>query len=452
MSVASTSLAPLIALINVDIGYDAPYLLEGVNLKVEKGQCHCITGATGSGKSSLLQLLAGNFEHTYQGEVNFAPHCVTALVCQDPNVQVIRQTIGAEVAFALENLAVPLPQMQQQVQHALQLVGLNLALDTAIAHLSLGQKYRLMIAAQLVCNPTVLLLDEPWAQLDDAGVLELLALLTDLLKQGIAIVIVEHNSQAFASLISHAWHIHQCDLVAGYHQQQQQSIAVVTSYDEQNSPVYIDIEAFEFGFEQDKLFASLQPLTLQAGQIIALVGSNGCGKTSLLKLLAGFNPQVKSLPISVLQQQPKLGSYGANLGFLMQRPSRQLFETTVIKELEFSLSRFNLPLHNADNMLAELDLMHLRDLSPHTLSYGQQHLIALACLACMNPKVLLLDDPFAGLDNYYAAKVAQLIQMLAQQGCGLIISSHRDEQMVKADTVWRINQRLLVAETSPNKV
>lgn len=131
------------------------------------------------------------------------------------------------------------------------------------------------------------------------------------------------------------------------------------------------------------------------------------------------------LPLKVLGRRPKLGVYGAELGLLMQRPSRQLFETTVLAEMQFSLKRFELPCERAAQLLEELDLNHLAELPPHQLSYGQQHLIALASLACMRPKVLLLDDPLAGMDKHYSSKVWYLLQKLTAQGCAILLTSHR---------------------------
>lgn len=417
--------------VSFNYGSQLPLVFQEITLTIGRGQCHCVSGPTGSGKSSLINLLAGAQHRPHEGDIWRHPQLVTGLVMQDPQTQLHRQTVGAEVVFSLENLGIPAESMLPKVQHALRRVGLFLRLDTPVSTLSLGQKYRLMIASQLVCEPDLLLLDEPWAQLDDHGVSELLVVLRNLINEGMALVLVEHNATAFAEIIQYYWQLEDGHLSAGLHQTPEIFPVIAPAWRTANKcepfgKVLVQAEPFEFSFDSGHvLFTCPNGFKLYAGEIVTLVGGNGSGKTSLLKTLAGALSLKQRLPLKVLGRRPKLGVYGAELGLLMQRPSRQLFETTVLAEMQFSLKRFELPCERAAQLLEELNLNHLAKLPPHQLSYGQQHLIALASLACMRPKVLLLDDPLAGMDKHYSSKVWYLLQKLTAQGCAILLTSHR---------------------------
>ncbi|MCG9965509.1 ATP-binding cassette domain-containing protein [Shewanella cutis] len=416
--------------VSFNYGSQLAPVLQELKFSIGAGQCHCVSGPTGSGKSSLLNLLAGVQNRPHEGEIWRHSELITGLVMQDPQTQLLRQTVGAEVAFALENLGIPAENMLPKVQLALRRVGLFLRLDTPVSTLSLGQKYRLMIAAQLVCEPHLLLLDEPWAQLDDHGVSELLTVLRDLIAEGMALVLVEHNAAAFTDIINHYWQLEAGRLSAGIY-----TVRDTPMHDEptryrgsasHQGKVLVSAEAFDFCFDGcQPLFRCPQGFQLHAGEIVALVGANGSGKTSLLKSIAGILSLKLRIPLKVLGRKPKLGVYGGELGLLLQRSNRQLFETSVLTEMQFSLHRFGLPKERAEQMLAELGLMMLAEQSPHKLSYGQQHLIALASLACLQPKVLLLDDPLAGMDKHYYGKVWYLLKRLSAQGCAILMSSHR---------------------------
>ena len=152
------------------------------------------------------------------------------------------------------------------------------------------------------------------------------------------------------------------------------------------------------------------------------------------------------LPLKVLGRKPKLGVYGAELGLLLQRPSRQLFETNVLAEMQFSLNRFELPTARAEQMLLDLELSALAEQSPHKLSYGQQHLIALASLASLQPKVLLLDDPLAGMDKEYYRKVWFLLKRLSAQGSAILMTSHRLVEHSAVSRQLSLRQGLLAEE------
>ncbi|WP_299796845.1 ATP-binding cassette domain-containing protein [uncultured Shewanella sp.] len=424
---------------------DSDLVLNEVSLSIQEGECHCISGPTGSGKSSILNLIMGCLSRPFEGELHVAEDVVLGLVMQDPNVQFIRQSVGAEIAFALENLAVPYDLMVGRVQGALRRVGLYVSLDTPIEQLSLGQKYRLMIAAQLVYEPNVILLDEPWAQLDDTGVEELMSVLRRLKADNVSIVLVEHNPGVFDDVVDHFWQLQNGKLSPGCFQ-----CASIPFTQAVCAPIgrsLLSLQPFDFCFEdQSPLFVCHEHLQLFEGEIVTLIGDNGAGKSSLLKSIAGIQSKVKGLPLKVLGKQPKLGVFGAELGLLLQRPNRQLFENTVLEEMQFSLKRFGLPLENADRVLAEMEMEDLRSHSPHTLSYGQQHLVALASLASMKPKIMLLDDPLAGLDQAFYCRVWQLLLRLSRQGTAILLSSHRLMSHMPVTRSWHLSGGLLHGE------
>lgn len=437
----------LLCLTNLSFRYgsDHSFILDEVNLSIGAGECHCINGPTGSGKSTLLNVIMGTLFRPYEGQILASEGLAIGLVMQDPHAQFIRQSVGAEVAFALENLAVPSELMLDKVQCALRRVGLFVSLDTSIETLSLGQKYRLMIAAQLVFNPNILLLDEPWAQLDDLGVSELISVLQGLKSTGVSIILVEHNPDVFSDLVDQFWLLDKGKLESG--RSKQDSIQFAYSPACQIGKSYLEIEPLSYQFaNHEPLFVCSEHLQLFSGEIVALVGDNGTGKSSLLKSLAGMQPQSSALPLSVLGRKPKLGIYGSELGLLFQRPCRQLFEMTVLEELQFSLKRFDLPLENADQALQEMDLKHLSSHSPHTLSYGQQHLVALASISAYRPKVLLLDDPFAGLDQLYTCRVWQQLIALSQRGTAILLTSHRRLPHTPVSRYWNLKNGELLAE------
>lgn len=424
---------------------DEALILQEVNLQVNRGECLCISGPTGSGKSTLIKLIMGALSRPFEGEFHVADNLILGLVMQDPNVQFIRQSVGAEIAFALENLCVPTELMRAKVLSALRKVGLFVSLDMPIEQLSLGQKYRVMIASQLVSKPDILLLDEPWAQLDNAGVEELLLVLSELKEDGVAIVLVDHNPKAFINVVDHYYFIKAGELIAG--------CPTPISVDNiQAGPVQFDtsvmqIKPFEFRFNnQDPLFKSVHPLKLYSGEIVSLVGDNGTGKSSFLKSLAGIQSDINELPLMVLGKRAKVGAFGADLGLLLQRPNRQLFEISVLEEVQFSLKRFELPLLWAEQLLNDLGLSHLKDHSPHILSYGQQHMVALASLAAIKPKVLLLDDPFAGLDGEYFNRAWLLLTKLSRDGCAILLTGHRQMLTLPVTRHWQILDGVLCSD------
>jgi energy-coupling factor transport system ATP-binding protein len=193
-------------------------VINGVSLRVEPGEFVLILGPSGCGKSTLLNVLNGTIPHTLRGELgghavvcgksvpdtkvtNFATE--VGMVFQDPEAQIINTRVRDEVCFGLENLCRPADEIMARQAEALAYVGLPDAGDLSIFDMSGGQKQRVSIAAVLAARPRLLVLDEPTANLDPAGMAEVFAVLHRLNREfNTTIVMVEHRVDELADRVS----------------------------------------------------------------------------------------------------------------------------------------------------------------------------------------------------------------------------------------------------------
>ncbi|ADN75217.1 ABC transporter related protein [Ferrimonas balearica DSM 9799] len=383
-----------------------------ISFTLAPGEVMILSGPTGSGKSTLLLQIADLLESP-SGQITRPPRI--GLVMQDPALQLMRERIGPEVALWLEHLAVPPAQMRPRIETALAQVGLKLPLDTPVAQLSQGQKYRLLLAAQLVAEPNLLLLDEPWAQLDPEALAVVLDTLDSLRQKGVSMVIAEHHAEAFARLNPRHYPLGHTE--------------PVTLVRWPQLPRGHNVLALEDALlrTDDTALLVLPRLALRAGECVTLSGANGSGKSSLLQALAGLEHRLEG-EVSVLGRRPgQRGKRGAagRIGCLLQRPDRQLFAATVAEEIGFSLRRSGQSLNEVSHWLDTLGLGHLAQRSPLHLSYGQQHQLALLAQLAAKPDLLLLDDPLAGLDANAQTRLWELLITQCQRGMAIVIASHR---------------------------
>jgi energy-coupling factor transport system ATP-binding protein len=391
-----------------------------MDLSVAAGECVLISGPTGSGKSTLLQVLAG-MQPTARGVRRAEGRC--GLVLQDPELQLMREHVGPEVALLLEHLCVSPGEMRPRVRRALERVGLNLDLDQRVEELSQGQRYRLLMAAQLVAEPDVLLLDEPWAQLDPEALTVLLGVIEDLRERGIAAVITDHHWQAFAELADRHLRLGSDGLESATDDTEPVVDLGLPPEGNGVGEQVLASGAFELLDHEGSPLLVGEGFELRAGETVSLVGPNGSGKSTLLHALAGLGRRYRG-DVEVLGRGPMPDQRG-DLGYLLQQPTAQLFAPTVDEEIGFSLHRFHKPPAWGREMMYGLELAELAERSPLTLSYGQQQLVALAGWACVRPRLLLLDDPFAGLDPHRTQQVGRLLNDLVGRGCALIVANHR---------------------------
>lgn len=424
-------------------------VLDGIDLRIEPAQCHVLSGPTGSGKTTLA-LAAGDLlpAGECQGEVRRSGHPRIGMVLQNPETQLLTTTVGAEVAFGLENLCVAPEQMRGRVMAALAATGLARPLDFAAERLSMGQKYRLLLAASLVMEPDLLILDEPTAQLDPAGRRELVAAIARLKETGVAFLVCEHHPERLADVADSHWELSDTGRLrappppraddadspweekaiapAAAATEDPPAVAAAPAATEDPPPIAARDLVGE-GAAGEALWGGLT-LSVGRGECAAISGPNGAGKTTLLRCLAGFAAPAQG-ELRVLGRVPRTADLRGRVGCLHQDPAKQIFESTVFEEVAFSRRRLGRhPQTLEAGVQAALDRCGLAALaghSPHKLSYGQTHLVGLASVLAHEPELLLLDDPLAGLDPARAHRLLGLLRELARErGTAVVWTTH----------------------------
>jgi energy-coupling factor transport system ATP-binding protein len=334
------------------------------------------------------------------------------------------------VAFGLENLAVEPSIMPNRVTAAMKAVGLQKPLEFPVDKLSMGQKYRLIVASLLVIEARLLILDEPGAQLDPDGLHHVRDVLKQLKKAGFTIVLCEHRPDPLLEIIDEFWQLtSDGHLIKGRWSGTGRKIFESRlPASKQHNDTLLRVEGLSFQDLQGHLLWENVNLAVRHGERVAITGLNGSGKTTLLRCLAGFlTPHSGSVTIAGDTPEPK--KLRGRLGLLFQNPEKQLFENTVHDEVTFPLKRQGLPSNEitgrVESTLAELGIAELAQASPHMLSYGQKRLVALASVLAPRPEILLLDDPLAGLDGIRSMETLHLLRRWSEKyEMALLWTSH----------------------------
>ncbi len=419
--------------------------LAGVSFSVQAGECVCVTGHSGCGKSTLLLAirallhdgsLTGGIQIDLPGDLAASHRDGVGIVFQNAETQILCTTVAEEVAFGPENLCVPAEQIGGRIARSLAAVQLTGFEQRNVERMSAGQKHRLAIASVLSMNPCLLLLDEPTSQLDGASKTELVQVLGELKRNGYTLLIAEHNLEPFAELIDRYLLMEKGRVVA-----ESRQVPVVFGKPELYSPSplplqsaagrvpAIDIDRLCLSYPDQGMVLRDFSLRVAAGERIHLFGRNGSGKSSLLRCLAGVTrPDSGTIRLAGVQVRGQKGLAGT-VGYLFQNPQRQLFENTVQEEVAFSLKRLRLPDDQARQLvkkaLVACEADHLRHRLPLSLSFGEQHRVALASVLAPQPRLLLLDEPFSGLDLGQRYRLLKILADLRDSyATTVLIASH----------------------------
>jgi energy-coupling factor transport system ATP-binding protein len=423
-----------------------------------------LLGASGAGKSTLVSALAGvlggDEEGEHSGELlieGVSPERArgrVGLVQQDPDSQVILARVGDDVAFGCENLGVPRDEIWVRVGEALDAVGLDLPLDRSTSELSGGQKQRLALAGVLAMRPGLLLLDEPTANLDPAGVAEVRdAVARSLERTGSTLVVIEHRVEVWRSLVDRVIILSpDGGILADGPTEDVLSVngealaasgvwvpefppAVPIRRPGASSEVLLRTNDLAVG--RTRAIRSGIDLELTAGVLLAITGTNGSGKSTLGLTLGGLLPPIAGAVVA----EPGLAAGAAahpiawkskqlltRIGSVFQDPEHQFLASTVRDELAIGPRALGIPApdvdERVDELLARLRLEPLARANPFTLSGGEKRRLSVGTVLATRPRVLLLDEPTFGQDSRTWQELVALLAELLDDGAAVAAITH----------------------------
>ncbi|MDA8312890.1 MAG: ATP-binding cassette domain-containing protein [Actinomycetota bacterium] len=463
------------------------WALRGLDLRVEQGERVLLLGPSGAGKSTLLQGLAGLLNAPEAGDAEGAlwvhgapvtgPDRRTGIVFQDPGSSLVMARLGDEVAFGLENRAVPSEEIWPAVRAALDAVELGYPLDHAVEHLSGGEQQRLAIADVLAVAPRLWLLDEPTSNLDPPGAALVRDTVWELLRDASStVVIVEHRVDELVDGVDRVVvlepgggvrHDGAPDEVFSRHGASLREAGVWVpgraparrGAPEKAGPPVVVADAVTVRYPAAAADALARvDLEVAGSQVTAVVGPNGSGKStlalclaSLLVPTAGAVRFVAGGPATPYARW-KPSELVRHVGTVFQEPEHQFVAATVDAELAVGAKRAQMPSDAArrrvGELLERLHLSHLAAANPFTLSGGEKRRLSVATALVADPELLVLDEPTFGQDARTWDELVDLLAAARARGSAIVTVTH-DEDLVAAlaDRVVRLAAGRVVART-----
>lgn len=418
-------------------------VLSGVSMAVPAGAFALLVGGTGSGKSTLLSLAkpqispAGDRAGQVRvfgrsvDDLDGAEACEVGYVFQDPDNQIVCDSVWHEMAFGLENLGTPQSEMRRRVAEASYFFGMGPWFHSDTDALSGGRKQLLALASTLVMQPRVLLLDEPTAQLDPIAARNFLHALFRVNRElGCTVIVATHEPELMADYATCAFELadgavrpvedlgrFKCEVaeVAGAVSVSRAAAEGSAAGPAMSGDIAVSARGawFRYGRDDDWVLRGLD-LEVRQGEVHALVGGNGCGKSTLLALIAGTRRA----------QRGEVRSAISAKAMLPQDPKALFAEECVDEEL---MEWAHIGGYGADEvqaMMGGLGLVDRAGLHPYDLSGGQRQMLALGKLLLVHPRLLLLDEPTKGLDRAARERVAGMIEAARRDGVAVIVSTH----------------------------
>lgn len=454
---------------------------------------HCINGLipfSYNGKMSGSVTVCGK-ETKKLSLFEISKHVGTVL--QDSDGQFVGLTVAEDIAFALENDCVGEPELHERVYETAKKVGIETHLTHAPGALSGGQKQRVSLAGVLVDDVDILLFDEPLANLDPATGKQTIELIDELQKQtGAAVIIIEHRIEDVlhcpvdrvvlmqngriisdgpadellsAELLSDngireplyltalkyagvpitpAMHPASLNDLTLSEEQKEKVREWFKKEDhpveKKDTPVVLRAEEIRFGYQPSEEVLHGITAEIREGELLAVVGTNGAGKSTFAKVICGFEKQ----------QEGKLTYRGASLdedsikeradriGYVMQNPNQMISKVQIFDEVALGLVTRGVPEEEirprVEEALKICGLFPFRNWPVSALSYGQKKRVTIASILVLRPEIIILDEPTAGQDYRHYTDIMEFLEKLHESGMTIVMVTHDMHLMLEYAT------------------
>lgn len=497
--------------------------LNNVSLSINDGDFIVVCGESGCGKTTLLKLIkreiapAGEIEgkilymgkniselddRTAAGEIGY--------VMQNPEMQIVTDKVWHELAFGLENLGVPSGTIRRRVAEMASYFGIQNWFRRKTSDLSGGQKQLLNLAAIMVMQPKILILDEPTSQLDPIAASDFIATVKKLNRElALTVILVEHRLEEVFSMADKVAVMEKGSVIVydepaavgeKLREVRQNSNMLLglpssirifnglninakcpvtvkegrefLSNNFKNTVNTISIDCKEFDgepvvnlknvwFRYERSLPDVLrgvELTAYKGEVLSILGGNGAGKTTMLRVLSGQNRAYRG---DVLINGKKIAKYSqnelyhCNVAFLPQNPQEVFLKMSVREDFNEVAKAMGYTKDEKEKSILEitdrLGISHLLDKHPYDLSGGEQQKAALAKILLLKPKILLLDEPTKGIDAYSKHILGEILSDLKAQGMTVIMAVHDVEFAAEySDRCALFFDGEIISEDTPN--
>lgn len=460
----------MISIDNVSFGYgEAQETLSQVSAAIAPGECVLLCGASGCGKTTVTKLINGLIPAFTPGcrmegrvEVDGLDPGTTPMyelarkvgsVFQNPKSQFFNLDTDSELAFGLENEGRPPEEIRKRVSDTVDALHLQELQARNIFSLSGGQKQLLAFGSVYAMGPEIFVLDEPTANLDQDAIARLHDQIAGLKRQGRTVVIAEHRLYFLTDLIDRVLYLRDGVLERTFTRKQffaltdgeREALGLRTlipagctlpAAAPAGAKEGLSVEGLTCAYRKEPPVFQALSFSARPGEVVAITGPNGVGKTTLSRCLCGLiREQAGQIALNGRPLNRKKRQKAAFC--VMQDVNHQLFSDSVWGECRMSAP--DVPDSTLKGVLDSLHLLPFRERHPMSLSGGQKQRLAVATALLSEKPILIFDEPTSGLDYARMVEVSGVIRSLAQQGRIVLVVTHDQEFLQRVcDRVLRL--------------
>lgn len=431
--------------------------LKNLDLTVRAGEVVVITGASGSGKSTITRLINGLIPQFYEGRMEgdleiegiaedaafYERGRRVGNVFQDPRSQFFANEVAGEIAFGCENYGYAHDDIVRRVEDAARRIGLSHVLEERVRTLSYGMRQKVAIASARAMGPEIYVMDEPSANLDVEATHQLADIIRGLKDEGRTVVITEHRLYYLMDIADRFLHLWDGAVTGEFTSAEFRGLAPDRLLDMGlRTPNLYDCRADFDGpapgegeavralglvkrFDGTPVLDGVD-LTIRKGESVALIGDNGVGKSTLGRILAGLVKEDRGVVRIGGRRRSARGRIG-KVWYIPQDLDSWLFGDSLLDELLTGGPRTPERRARALEILGLLDLDAIAGQHPATLSGGQKQRLALGVALIHRADLIIMDEPTSGLDGGSMRRVGDLIRRLSAQGRTILVISHDAE-------------------------